>query len=85
MPNYHGGADRPESNGEPRQTFPPYQPKVGPGVMILIKTEPGEDQSYLEAMMEELFSEETSCERERRCGDGQLVEFRYYAGVRDVP
>ena len=53
-PNYHGGEDRPESSGEPRQTFPPNQPKEEPGMMILRKTEPGEEPPYLEAMMEEL-------------------------------
>ena len=46
MPNYHGGEDHPESSGEPRQTFPPYQPKERPGIMILRKAEPGEDPQF---------------------------------------
>ena len=70
MPNYHGGDDCPESNGEPRRTFPTYHLKEGPGIMILRKTEPGEDPPNSEAMTEELFREETRCDRERLGGDG---------------
>ena len=48
-----------EHSGEPRHTFPPHQPKEGPAIMILRKTEPGEYPPYLETTMAELLREGT--------------------------
>ena len=52
MPDYHGGEERPAASSERQQTFPPYEPREGPGIMILRKYEPGEEPPDIQAFLE---------------------------------